>query len=131
MLVFAEPKPLGPRGLDWLKLHAVNLTGLKKRSSVQERLLFAEECLPAILRSAEAPFAADGDWWLKSDEPWQTLGVCLEIRDALNYGGNPEDFLSSLPVHQDGSCNGLQHYAALGRLDFTNGFFFYTRPLLP
>lgn len=27
---------------------------------------------------------------------------------------NPEDFESSLPVHQDGSCNGLQHYAALG-----------------
>lgn len=23
--------------------------------------------------------------------------------------------MSSLPVHQDGSCNGLQHYAALGR----------------
>ena len=23
-------------------------------------------------------------------------------------------FESSLPVHQDGTCNGLQHYAALG-----------------
>ena len=23
--------------------------------------------------------------------------------------------MSSLPIHQDGSCNGLQHYAALGR----------------
>jgi len=28
---------------------------------------------------------------------------------------NPEAHLSALPVHQDGSCNGLQHYAALGR----------------
>jgi DNA-directed RNA polymerase, mitochondrial len=27
----------------------------------------------------------------------------------------PEDYVCSLPVHQDGSCNGLQHYAALGR----------------
>lgn len=26
-----------------------------------------------------------------------------------------------MPVHQDGSCNGLQHYAALGR-DMTGGF---------
>ena len=29
--------------------------------------------------------------------------------------GSPETFESSLPVHMDGSCNGLQHYAALGR----------------
>jgi hypothetical protein len=27
----------------------------------------------------------------------------------------PEEYPSSLPVHMDGSCNGLQHYAALGR----------------
>lgn len=26
----------------------------------------------------------------------------------------PEEYESSLPVHQDGTCNGLQHYAALG-----------------
>lgn len=25
------------------------------------------------------------------------------------------NFRSHFPVHQDGSCNGLQHYAALGR----------------
>lgn len=28
---------------------------------------------------------------------------------------NPEQFLSDLHIHQDGSCNGLQHYAALGK----------------
>ncbi|VDM45043.1 unnamed protein product [Toxocara canis] len=28
---------------------------------------------------------------------------------------NPSTFVSHLPIHQDGSCNGLQHYAALGR----------------
>jgi DNA-directed RNA polymerase len=27
---------------------------------------------------------------------------------------NPEKFVSFLPIHQDGTCNGLQHYAALG-----------------
>ncbi|KAB7495737.1 DNA-directed RNA polymerase 2A, partial [Armadillidium nasatum] len=27
----------------------------------------------------------------------------------------PEDYFSYIPIHQDGSCNGLQHYAALGR----------------
>jgi DNA-directed RNA polymerase len=38
----------------------------------------------------------------------------MEIHAAIT-SGNPETFMSSLPVHQDGSCNGLQHYAALGK----------------
>ena len=33
---------------------------------------------------------------------------------------NPEEFLSNLPIHQDGTCNGLQHYAAMGR-DYDGG----------
>lgn len=37
MLIFAEGRPLGPKGLDWLKIHLVNLTGLKKRDSIEER----------------------------------------------------------------------------------------------
>lgn len=37
----------------------------------------------------------------------------MELRDALN-SPQPLEFVSYLPVHQDGTCNGLQHYAALG-----------------
>lgn len=29
--------------------------------------------------------------------------------------GAHEKYVCHLPVHMDGSCNGLQHYAALGR----------------
>lgn len=53
-------------------------------------------------------------WWQNSDDPWQTLAACVEVRDAI-ASGNPETFVSHLPIHQDGSCNGLQHYAALGK----------------
>lgn len=53
-------------------------------------------------------------WWTQSDEPWQTLACCMEIADALR-SPDPEKFRSHFPIHQDGSCNGLQHYAALGR----------------
>lgn len=67
-----------------------------------------------ILKSANDPWAKDS-WWLESEEPWQTLSVCMEIRDVLQSGQDPRDFVSHLPVHQDGSCNGFQHYAALGR----------------
>lgn len=38
----------------------------------------------------------------------------FQLATALR-SGNPEEYVSHLPVHQDGSCNGLQHYAALGR----------------
>ena len=34
---------------------------------------------------------------------------------AASRSDDPAAFLSGFPVHQDGSCNGLQHYAALGR----------------
>lgn len=55
LLVFAEGKPLGPRGLDWLKIHLVNLTGLKKRCSLQTRLEYANTIMEDILDSADDP----------------------------------------------------------------------------
>ena len=45
------------------------------------------------------------------------LATCMEISAAIR-SGDPENFISHLPVHQDGSCNGLQHYAALGRDEY-------------
>ena len=52
-------KPLGEHGLDWLKIHLVNLTGLKKRSSNAERLQFANDMMPQILDSADNPMKVE------------------------------------------------------------------------
>lgn len=54
-------------------------------------------------------------WWVKSDEPWQTLAACIEVAAAIRHPGGSASYVCHLPIHQDGSCNGLQHYAALGR----------------
>ncbi|XP_070764793.1 DNA-directed RNA polymerase, mitochondrial [Enoplosus armatus] len=113
VLVFAEGKPLGAKGLDWLKIHLVNLTGLKKRSSLQGRLEYANTIMEDILDSADNPLNGKM-WWMNADEPWQALGCCMEISNAVR-SPDPAQFISHFPVHQDGSCNGLQHYAALGR----------------
>lgn len=113
LLIFHQAKPLGVDGFSWLKLHCINLTGLKKRDSVRERLLYAEEVMEDILDSADNPLTGRM-WWTKSDEPWQTLSACQEIAKVYRCE-NPETYMSSFPIHQDGSCNGLQHYAALGR----------------
>lgn len=113
LLFFDQKQPLGKDGLMWLKLHCINLTGKKKRDSVRDRLEYAEEVLDDILDSADNPLTGKM-WWLDSDEPWQTLASCMEIANAVR-SPDPEKYMSSFPIHQDGSCNGLQHYAALGR----------------
>ncbi|NXG05576.1 RPOM protein, partial [Sakesphorus luctuosus] len=113
ILLFAEGRPLGPRGLDWLKIHLINLTGLKKSSSLQERLGYANEIMEEILDSADHPLTGR-KWWMNTDEPWQALACCMEIAKA-SRSPDPAAYISHFPVHQDGSCNGLQHYAALGR----------------
>ncbi|KAM4708014.1 DNA-directed RNA polymerase, mitochondrial [Discoglossus pictus] len=113
LLLFAEGRELGPKGLDWLKTHLINLTGLKKRSSIKERREYAEEVMEEILDSADRPLTGR-KWWMEADEPWQALGCCMEIANATR-SPDPTKYISHFPVHQDGSCNGLQHYAALGR----------------
>ncbi|XP_033208635.1 DNA-directed RNA polymerase, mitochondrial isoform X2 [Belonocnema kinseyi] len=113
MLIFAQKKPLGPKGLDWLKIHVINLTGFKKKEPIPKRLEYANEILDDIIDSAEKPLTGKM-WWSTSDEPWQTLAACMEISKAIK-SPNPAEYMTGFPVHQDGSCNGLQHYAALGR----------------
>ena len=51
-------------------------------------------------------------WWLGTDSPFQLLAACLDLSDALELD-DPTSHVSHIAVHQDGSCNGLQHYAAL------------------
>ncbi|KAF8918371.1 DNA/RNA polymerase [Mucidula mucida] len=111
LLKFAERKPLGERGLRWLKIHLANLYGYDK-ANFDERVQFVEERLDEIFDSATEPLTGRG-WWQKADDPWQCLATCFELHEALT-SPDPLAYASSQPVHQDGTCNGLQHYAALG-----------------
>lgn len=114
LLLFAKGKPLGEKGLDWLKIHLINLEGKMKKASLDERLEYANSILHLeVLDSADNPW--DGrKWWTKNENPWQVLACCKEIAKAIR-SRDFREYVSHLPVHQDGSCNGLQHYAALGR----------------
>jgi DNA-directed RNA polymerase, mitochondrial len=111
LLLFHEGKPLGERGLRWLRIHLANVYGLDKMK-LDEREEFATNSLDNIFDSADHPL--DGKrWWLNADDPWQCLATCMELTAALR-SEDPTKYICHLPVHQDGSCNGLQHYAALG-----------------
>nr|CDP31481.1 Putative mitochondrial precursor of DNA-directed RNA polymerase [Podospora anserina S mat+] len=111
LLKFAKGKPLGTNGLRWLKIHLANVYGFDK-ASLAEREEFANENLQNALDSVRNPLNGNG-WWLKAEDPWQCLATCFELTDALEHP-DPTKFVSHLPIHQDGTCNGLQHYAALG-----------------
>lgn len=114
LLLFAKGRPLGDNGLDWLKLHLINLVGNMKSHPLHERLEYANSILHLeVLDSADNPW--DGRrWWTRNENPWQVLACCKEIAKAIRSRDHKQ-YVSHFPVHQDGSCNGLQHYAALGR----------------
>ncbi|RKP26622.1 hypothetical protein SYNPS1DRAFT_2358, partial [Syncephalis pseudoplumigaleata] len=111
LLLFAEGKPLGERGMQWLKIQLASLYGYDKHSFT-ERIAFVDEHLEDIFDSADNPIHGR-QWWLKAEDAWQTLAACIELTDALR-SPDPLQFKSRIPIHQDGTCNGLQHYAALG-----------------
>ncbi|KAK7748735.1 DNA-directed RNA polymerase [Cytospora paraplurivora] len=111
LLRFSEGRELGERGLMWLKVHLSNVYGFDK-ASLKDREQFAVDHLEQIRDSANNPLTGKR-WWLEAEDPWQCLAACFELKAALD-SPDPTKFVSHLPVHQDGTCNGLQHYAALG-----------------
>ncbi|RDA89345.1 hypothetical protein CP532_6110 [Ophiocordyceps camponoti-leonardi (nom. inval.)] len=111
LLRFAKGRELGARGLRWLKIHLANVYGFDK-SSFDERETFANDNMNNIMESVANPL--DGSrWWLEAEDPWQCLAACFELKAAMDHD-DPTKYVSHLPIHQDGTCNGLQHYAALG-----------------
>ncbi|VDC07236.1 unnamed protein product [Peniophora sp. CBMAI 1063] len=114
LLLFATAKPLGERGLRWLKIHLANLYGYDK-ATFDERVAWVDERIEQIMASAKNPLGPSEheSWWKHADDPWQCLSTCMQLSNALN-SPDPLAYECPLPVHQDGTCNGLQHYAALG-----------------
>ncbi|TKY73147.1 DNA-directed RNA polymerase 3 [Spatholobus suberectus] len=114
LLEFAEGRPLGNSGLRWLKIHLANLyAGGIEKMSYDARLEFIENHIDDIFDSADYPINGNR-WWLTAEDPFQCLAACINLSEALR-SSSPNSVISRLPIHQDGSCNGLQHYAALGR----------------
>ncbi|KAL0013441.1 hypothetical protein SO802_000510 [Lithocarpus litseifolius] len=75
------------------------------------RLAFVNNHLDDIFDSADNPVNRN-QWWLT--DPFQFLAACINLSEALR-SSSPHTVVSHLLIHQDGWCNGLQHYTALGR----------------
>ncbi|RYH29791.1 hypothetical protein EON65_07390 [archaeon] len=112
LLVFAEAKELGETGLRWLKIHLANLCGYNK-VPYDQRVAWIDAHMGNIRESALHPLSGEM-WWSTTESPFQALAACIELANAYELP-DPTKHKCALPVHQDGSCNGLQHYAGLGR----------------
>lgn len=109
MLQFANGVSLTERGLWWMKVHAANSYGVDK-VSFDDRVRWTEENLEKIRKVSQDPLA--DYWWHDASSPVQFLAACMELVEALKGHVN---FLTHLPVSMDGTCNGIQHLAALSR----------------
>ena len=104
---FAEAKPYTERGRYWMKVQIANLFG-EDKISFDDRVKWFDDNEADIRAIAEDPIA--NKWW--SDEgddkkKWQLLASILDFYR--------EDGMNQVAVQMDGSCNGIQHWSAIGR----------------
>lgn len=109
LLMFAEGKPITERGVWWLAIAVANAFGHDKLT-FEERFDWVQRNLGLICESAAFPLEGKR-FWTTADEPWMALALCYEFAEAWHQGA---DYISHIPVHLDGSCNGLQHLSAWG-----------------
>jgi len=113
LLQFARYRPPNPtdprdRGMFALKVNAANCFGMDKLP-FSERVQWADDHRAEIERAAKDPL--DDGWWRTADKgrkPFRFLAACMALADPLGSGAHAI-------VQRDGTCNGLQHYAALTR----------------
>lgn len=109
LLEFAHGDPLTERGVFWLKVHVANTYGFDK-VSFEERAKWTEEHEDLILSVARQPL--DDHRWheVSPKKRWQFLAACFAYDDYKR--GEP---ICRIPVMLDGTCSGLQHWAAVMR----------------
>ena len=110
LLRFAHGKRLGSMAaVKWLAVHGSNAWGNDK-VSLDERHSWVLQHQDAILAVADDPF--NHLWWQEADDPWGFLAFCFEW---AGYVAEGLDYVSTLPVAMDGTCNGLQIFSLMLR----------------
>lgn len=118
VLQLGEKKPLGKRGLYWLKVHTATCYGYD-RKLFDTRAVWTDENLTMLRDCVEN--TVDSDAFRGADSPWCFYVAARELLAAID-SGNPEEFMSGVPVAMDATCSGMQHLSAILR-DPVGGMF--------
>ncbi len=112
LLRFHSGKPIGDgRGPFWLASQIAKALG-RDKLSWDDRVRWTHDNEDMIRRIASDPLGNRREWKRKSDKLWAALAAAREWIAFLDSGRSP-DFITTLPVFIDGTCNGLQHFAAV------------------
>lgn len=108
LLLLRDGKALTEPGIRWFMIHGANKYGIDK-VDFADRISWVEQNEAAILAAASGEH---DDFWIAADSPVSFLAWAIEYAAFVQAGRSP-DFVSHLPLGQDGTCNGLQHYSGL------------------
>jgi len=112
MLQFKQGVKLGKHGWYHLRLHTAGVYGIDK-VSLDSRIEWFEQNKELITAIGKDPENTT-DLWKQADKPYCFLAACLEAAEVIQlYKNNEHEYISHLPINQDGSCNGIQHYSAM------------------
>lgn len=117
-LGFANKKPLGERGLYWLKVHVATCYGFDK-AGFDRRVTWVDEHIRQIRDAVENH--VDSEFFRGADSHWCFYVAAKEMLSAMD-SGSPETWESGIPVAMDATCSGLQHLSAVMR-DPVGGMF--------
>ena len=111
LLEFASGRPITEEndGANWLAVHLASTWGHDKWDFAR-RIDWVHDN-EAMIRAIAADPLANREWAV-ADKPWTALAAVFEWVSFLDHGFG---FVSHLPVTVDGTCNGIQHLAALTR----------------
>lgn len=111
VLEFGTGKPLGDRGLFWLKVHVATCFGYDK-ALFENRAAWVDANIEILRSMVRAPF--DSDAFRGADSPWCFLAAAIDLVNALD-SGSPTEHVSHIPVAMDATNSGSQHYSAMLR----------------
>ena len=133
LLLRKDKKRIGEQGFYWMLICiASNWAGDAGREDklktdkipLKDRVMWSLDNEEILLSYAESPKVNQG--WMKADAPWCFLAGCIELKKLREWeeknahkGLTLFDYESSMEGYVDGSCNGMQHLAALTRDEVT------------
>lgn len=112
LLTFAKGQEVGEEGGEWLAIHLANNFKCDKMS-YHGRIQWVKDN-EDVWRAIAADPLRCRMWITETDDKhhWQGLAAVFEWVRYLDEGPT---MVSSLPIHVDGTCNGIQHLSAMMR----------------